>query len=418
MTLRRLLLLAFVLHFLACSAWAQSPAERAAKAGALLTVKNHRVLRLSGDDPRERGFAHGYLLAREIRDDCDAALQSLPNFGPQKFERNLAPWAQRNFVWDADATAELDGVFDGMQARLGADGLRSAALNRPLTRDDIVAINVLADYFGPACSGFAAWGKRTPDGEVLHARTLDFPLGPKAVADQIIVVSEAMRSRSKDRSKRQAWAAVGWPGLIGVYSGMNSAGLVICVHDGFNCKHGGREGDCIARSLLLRRMLESIDPADSDPAEAGAQMAAAYPAACGNLFQLTWPRAAAEKLSGTPSAVLEFDAADRNVSMRRETQSGVLVLTNHDRVRCPPIACARYTSIMEGLEMLARQGTPIGLMEARKLLMAAEQPVAAHSVYFYPDKLELHVALTRGNVMSPRVAPTAFTWKELFGKRK
>jgi hypothetical protein len=116
--------------------------------------------------------------------------------------------------------------------------------------------------------------------------------------------------------------------------------------------------------------------------------------------------------------VLEFDAADRNVSMRRETQSGVLVLTNHDRVRCPPIACARYTSIMEGLEMLARQGTPIGLMDARKLLMAAEQPVAAHSVYFYPDKLELHVALTRGNVMSPRVAPTAFTWKELFGKRK
>ena len=52
-------------------------------------------------------------------------------------------------------------------------------------------------------------------------------------------------------------------------------------------------------------------------------------------------------------------------------------------------------------------------MEARKLLMSAEQPVAAHSVYFFPDKLELQIALTKNNIMSPRVAPVEFSMKEL-----
>jgi hypothetical protein len=42
--------------------------------------------------------------------------------------------------------------------------------------------------------------------------------------------------------------------------------------------------------------------------------------------------------------------------------------------------------------------------------------VAAHSVYFLPDSLEFYVALTQRNVMSPRVAPTKFTFAELFAK--
>ncbi|MGD0092028.1 MAG: hypothetical protein ABSE73_19110, partial [Planctomycetota bacterium] len=294
----------------------------------------------------------------------------------------------------------------------GPDGLQSRTLKRALTRDDIVAINVLADYFGPACSGFAAWGPRTSGGAVLHGRTLDFPLGPNAIADQIIVASAGLPGRA-------AWVAINWPGLMTQYTGMNSHGLTVCIHDAYNGKSGGRSGEnFIARGLLARRMLETLDPALSDPAGQGAKLAAAQPAACGNLFHLTWPRAAAEKLGGTPSAVLEFDAADRNVDIRRMDHSGVLVLTNHCCVRAPPLECDRFKNMTSALATLEQNGTPIGLLEARKLLMAAELPLAAHSVYFFPDKLELHVALTRGNVMSPRVAPVGFTWEELFGKEK
>ena len=402
-----LLLPLFIIH----AAWAQSPAERAANAGQLLTLKNHRVLRLYGGEAKERGFAHGYLLAAEIRDDLDAALCSLPNFGAQRYERGLLPWAQRNFVWDSAAAAELEGLFEGLSEKLGPDGLRSRSLGRALGREDIVAINVLADYFGPACSGFAAWGKRSAGGEVIHARTLDFPIGPKVIADQIMVASAALPGRA-------AWVAIGWPGLIGQYTGMNSHGLTVCIHDAYNLKHGGSERDFMARGLLARRMLEAIDPHVSDPAEQGAKLAAAQPVACGDLFQLAWPRAAGEKLGGAPSAVLEFDPSDRKVDIRRGDPSGVLVLTNHFRVRTPPEKCSRFENMVDALETLQHSGTPIGLMEARKLLMAGEQPLAAHSVYFYPDKLELYVALTRGNVMSPRVAPVEFTWQELFAESK
>lgn len=394
-------------------AWAQTAAERAAQAGELFTLHNQRVLRLFGREIKEQGFAHGYLLAAEIRDDLDAALQSLPGFGAQKYERSLLPWSRNNFVWDAAAAAELDGLFEGLSQKLGPDGSAVRSLGRALTRDDLAALNVLADYFGPACSGFAAWGGRTAGGEVLHARTLDFPIGPQVIANQILVASAALPGRA-------AYVSLGWPGLLGSYTGMNGFGLIVCLHDGYNHKPGGSTKDFAPRGLLARRMLETIDPRASDCFAQGAKLAAAQPCACGNLFHLTCPRAAAEKFGITPSAVLEFDPADRTVDIRRMDQSGVLagvlVLTNYFRVRAPPPQCSRFESMTAALDQLAKSGTPIGLLEARKVLMAAEQPLAAHSVYFFPDKLELHVALTHGNVMSPHVAPAAFTWPELFGK--
>ena len=394
---------------------AEQNAERAAKAGELVTLKNHRVLRLKGADMFERGFAEGYLLAEDLRDDFDAALESLPTFGANKYEAMLLPWSKKNFDWDADARTEFDGIFSGMSAKLGKAGMASKTLGRALTRDDVVAINTIADYFGPACSGFAAWGKHTANGESIHGRTLDFPIGPKAVADQMLIVSDPLPARADGRPARKGWVAIGWPGLLVQYTGMNSEGLVVCLHDAYNFKRGGKEGGhFIARGLLLRRMLETIDPAASDAAEQGAKMAAEHGAACGNLFHMTWSKAAAEKTSTTPSAVLEFDTSDQKVTIRRMDESGELVVTNHFRVRTGAVACERFKNISNGLELLDKANKPIGLMEARKLLMSAEQPVAAHSVYFFPDRLEFEVSLTKNNVMSPRVAPVEFSMKELF----
>jgi hypothetical protein len=393
---------------------AETPAERAAKAGELVTVKKHRVLRLFGNDIKERGFAHGYLLAEDIRDDADSALNSLPNFSARQYESSLLPWAIEKFAWDKDAVVEMDGIFEGMQARLGKDGLESKILGRALKRDDLYAINTIADYFGPACSGFSAYGERTQNGEVVQGRTLDFPIGAKAVSDQILIAAEALPARGKDQPARKAWVAVGWPGLIGEYTGMNSDGLIVCLHDAYNRNRGGKEGGYVSRGVLLRRMIETVDPASSDAAKQTAQMAGEKPVACGNLFHITWPKAAAEKTSTTPSAVLEFDPLDRKVSVRRMDDSAFMVLTNHFRVRKDAVECDRFKNITSTADLFAQAGKKIGLIEARKLLMSAEQPVAAHSVYFYPDKLGMEVSLTRNNVMSPRVAPTGFTFKELF----
>jgi len=407
-------LLLTALLFSIVSARAQSVAERAAKAGELHTAKGHRVLRLFGRDIKERGFAQGYLLSEEIVEDLDSALKSLPFFGDKKYEERLLPWATDKFAWDADAVAEMDGIFEGMEAKAGSAGVVSKLLGRRMTRKDLNALNAIADYFGPACSGFAVWDKRSADGGVLHGRTLDFPIGARAIAGQVVVASEALPERGKDRPARKAWVGVGWPGLIAQYTGMNADGLVVCIHDGYNTKQGDPGEGYVARGVLLRRILESVDPVDGDPAAAAAKMAEERPVACGNLFHLSWPAAAAKKNAQTPSAVLEFDSSSRKVDIVRMDASGTLVLTNHFRIHNGAVACERFKNISGGLELLDKAGKSVGLVEARKLLMSAEQPVAAHTVYFQPDQAKLQIALTRENVMSPRVAPTAFTFKELF----
>ena len=404
------------------AARAESPAERAARSGSLTEMHGHRVLRLYGTDAGERGFAQGYLLAKELIAELESAIQSLPGVTVEQYNNQFIPWSKANFAWDADAKAEMDGLHAGMIARLGSEGMTSKIIGRVMTRDDVEGINALADYFGPACSAFSAWGERTVDGQVIHGRTLDFPIGSDAVAAQILIVNEALPDRGTDRPARKAFVAVGWPGMITQYTGMNADGLVACIHDGYNVRgktwHAQAKGGAgfLARGLLIRRILETVDPAAGDAATAASKMVAAYPTACGNLFHLSWPNAAT-KTGTKPSAVLEFDPTDKQAVIRRPEQPGYMVLTNHFCLLNNPTACERCAHITDGLQLLEKAKRSIGLPEARKLLKSAEQPVAAHSVYFLPDTLELHVALSKRNVMSPSVAPTKFTFEELFAKR-
>jgi hypothetical protein len=240
-------------------------------------------------------------------------------------------------------------------------------------------------------------------------------LGPKPVADQIILAVDPLPAQ-KGRSAKLAWIAVGWPGLAAQFSGMNEKGLVACIHDGYNTVKGGKEENFFARGILLRRMLEEIDPAAGDAAEAAAKLSSQRRSACGNLFHLTWPAAAAKQTQTLPSAVLEVETAEIGARIRRMDKTGSLVLTNHFCVRSAPVDCARFTSISNGMELLQKAGKALGITEARKLLLSAEQPVAAHSVYFLPDRLEIQVAITKGNLMSPRIAPTPFAFSELLKK--
>ncbi|HLX64418.1 MAG TPA: C45 family autoproteolytic acyltransferase/hydrolase [Planctomycetota bacterium] len=405
------------------TARAESPDERAARAATITTVNNQRVLRLRGESMGERGFAVGYLFANEMIAELETAIQSLPGVTVKLYNTDFLPWSKKNFAWDADAKEELDGLYAGMLARVGQDGMKSKVIGRVLTRDDLVGINTLADYFGPACSAFAAWGDRTADGKVIHGRTLDFPIGADDVALQVLIVADSLPARGPDHPARRAYMAIGWPGMITQYTGMNADGLVACIHDGYNVRGKAWHADpksnaagFIPRGLLLRRILESVDPNAGDPAEAAAKLVAAGPTACGNLFHLTWSSESAKKSNTKPSAVLEFDPTDRAPLIRRPDDPTSLVLTNHFCVLNKARECERFSHISDGLGKLAQANVKIGISEARKLLKSAEQPVAAHSAYFFPDSLEFYVALSRRNIMSPSVAPTKFSLKELFEK--
>ena len=176
------------------------------------------------------------------------------------------------------------------------------------------------------------------------------------------------------------------------------------------------KGECVARGVLLRRILETVDVNAGDPAQSAANIVRAAPSACGNLFHLSWPTSAAVASHTQPSAILEFDPLDKNPLIRRPEHPGFLILTNHFCVLNHEVKCDRFCAIDAGLNLLLKAHEKIALSEARKLLLSAEQPVGAHSVYFFPDTLELDIALTQQNVMSVRVTPTAFKWNDFFGK--
>ncbi|MCZ7648436.1 MAG: C45 family autoproteolytic acyltransferase/hydrolase [Planctomycetota bacterium] len=410
-----LLILAFAPY-----AHAEDAEARAKRGGELTELHGYPVLRLRGTDMRARGFAHGYYLADKVIACLDDALRSLPWFSAKRYEEQLRPWATKNFHWDADADDELAGLYDGMAARQGAEHLRSEVLGRALKPDDLHAINTIADWFGPACSGFTVWGKLSAEGEVLHGRNLDFPIGGRAVSDQIVLAVEALPARD-GRPARRAWIGVGWPGLVSLYSGMNADGLVICLHDANNVLRGGAEDGFVARGVLLRRMLEEVDPAAGDPASAAAKLAAERPTACGNLFHLSWPRAAAEKTGTTPSAVLEFDARDRDgqgggVAIRRMDASGRLVVTNHYCVRNTPESCERFGAISRAIDALSLGAQTIRVAEARRILIGGKLAAAAHTLVFEPDARRVHVSISRGNLLSPFAVGTAFRTDELLGR--
>jgi hypothetical protein len=387
------------------------PEARAARAGELREVKGLRVLRLFGPSLRERGFAHGFFLAPVFIESLDEALCTLPGLTPRVYEEQLLPWSKQHFA-DAGQDEELQGLYAGLLARLGREKLRSAQLGREVTLQDLGALNVLADFYGPGCSSFAAWGERTAGGAVVHGRNLDFPLAGKAIANQVLFVAAPL-----PEFKRKGWAAVGWPGLTGCYSGINEDGLVVCLHDALNARRRTGTEQLTPRAKLLRRLLEELDPAAGDAAEAAARKVGEVRVAGGNLFHLSWPRAAAEQTRTRPSAVLEFDGASTpgrdGVRVVRPDDSQALVLTNYFRLPAVSPDCPRFARIAKGLETLREEGAKISYPEARRILLGGEMPLAAHTVVFFPDTLTFHVALTRGNVLSPRVAGVEFRLRGL-----
>ena len=126
---------------------------------------------------RQRGFQHGYLLAREIAEGLRVTRASWERQSGMEW-----PWlvarAVAMFVTNIDAEnlSELDGI---------AEGARAAGVN--ISRNDVIAYNgiiELSDYWWPtelrkmkdapvtptvrqSCSSFIATGSHTKDGNVV-----------------------------------------------------------------------------------------------------------------------------------------------------------------------------------------------------------------------------------------------------------
>jgi len=78
--------------------------------------------------------------------------------------------------------------------------------------------------FVVGCSSFSAWGNKTDDSSLILARNFDFYVGDDFAKNKIILFCKP--------DSGIKFMSVTWPGMIGVVSGMNDAGLAVTINAG------------------------------------------------------------------------------------------------------------------------------------------------------------------------------------------
>ena len=235
------------------------------------------------------------------------------------------------------------------------------------SREDVLLLATFLDVYRlVGCSTLVAVPPAAA-GEPFLARNLDFPTLGVAHRYSMVVVYHPEGFRS--------FLSVTWPGLPGVVSGMNQAGLVLVMSE---VSDGEQSLDGIPYQLLYRRVLEECDTVEQ--AEELVRRAARTMA--NNVVLLD---------GGGHAAVLEVT---RHAVIRRGLQKGVLCATNHFRGRGEGGGvwpCRRY-------DILSRESTRLhgrlGVGQAAELLgMVHQGPLTMQSMIFEPGSMRVHLAL-------------------------
>lgn len=297
------------------------------------------------------GEGHGRLLGRQIH-----ALR----------HDYLEPFLGERYRGFRRAAAEF---LPFMPDRYRAE-LEALARGARLREDEVVLANTFLDLSRAArCSAVIVTGEATAEGRALLARNLDFPhLG---VAHKATII-KVCHSHSPDR---HGYVAVGWPGMVGVLSGMNDAGLCIATLVSESQK-GVKTG--IPHPMMYRRILEEC----TTPQEA-LHLVRTCPRTCANNLAVAAP-------SGAP-LVIEFTADQ--VAVRRP-QRGVLVAANSFR---SPDLMPRPTPFSERYGLLerlaARSHGRIAVADLERMLRAVQMPEQTlQSIIFEPARRRLYLA--------------------------
>jgi hypothetical protein len=263
-------------------------------------------------------------------------------------------------------------VGSGMLAQFPADyrkELDAAIKAAGLERDLLVAGNTMFDIkkIG-GCSTLVINPERSATGAPLFGRNLDFPTLGFLHEYSLVLVC---RPKGK-----HAFASVGFPGLLGVLSGMNDAGLAVATLEVNSSRDASPSFDPkgVPYALCFRRILEEC----TTVAEAAKLLRSMKRTTMMNL-------AVCDKKGG---AVLEM--TPRTVVVRRP-EKGICPCTNHFRSKelATSRRCARYAALDTVREM-----DKVGLAAVAKKLDAANQgSLTLQTMVFEPAALRLHLAL-------------------------
>lgn len=218
------------------------------------------------------------------------------------------------------------------------------------------------------CSTQVVGKHRSKTGGILFGRNFDFP--PRGVLDKFGIVT-IYRPKGK-----HAFVSIGFPGLIGVISGMNDAGLAVATLDVYGAKDGSPMFDITGKPMMFtyRRILEEC----TTVAEAEKLLR--------KTKHTTWMNLTV--CDKNTSRV--FELTTKNVVARKPID-GLLTCTNHFRSDelCTSKECRRFRALLK-----SNRQAKLGIDDLAKSMHSANQGTwTIQTMIFEPDTLKLHVSL-------------------------
>jgi hypothetical protein len=394
--------------------FAFSEEDAPAITGRFYTKDGVKVLELWGT-PRERGFAHGYLLAGEIVSGAESGFQFVEKFNPGTVKHKVLPLAGSGFSFSEAETEELAGILEGMKARLPAEKLVVPALGRALTLVDLKALNTFGDWYALGCSSAAVWGGKTEDGTAAVVRNFDFMGLPIVQKHQMLVVL----APGPDEQECRGFIGITHPGSVGAITALSEEGVFAAIHDVMVRPQPKdfMQGN-VPRLLAIRRIVREI-PAKG-AVEVAAQRCKVWNTLFGNNFMVATPLPG----DGLPAGVIEYDTREETdggavlrgpATTEQGTAREFVVCSNHHRLRARG-QCDRYQDLETGAREAAEARTVPMLfaLAARSAVPRDGSPVleggfgTQHEVVALTGKKLLYVRVVEVGRSIAEVEPVEF----------
>lgn len=264
--------------------------------------------------PTQMGVAHGLLLGPEIR--------LLIRQVDRHVFRRVDPIRRPGLRIVARTLAFILGhhIPEGLKEEIRGISLGSDTSYADLllmnTLDDVLNIlrRLVPETSSMACSSFAIFGDRTRDGELLHGRNLDYHFGRTPLDDNGAVARLLLRNTvlfAYHPADRTAFISISWPGLVGVTTAMNEAGLCL---GNLTSYVRGTTPNGVPTAILYRTIVEQTTTLRN----VGQLLRGARSTIGNNLIVSSGPENRAALFEITKDSVIEVAPED-----------GVLVATNH-----------------------------------------------------------------------------------------
>lgn len=381
--------------------------------GALKWMQGIPVLQLWGT-AQERGFAHGYLVGRQIIDFLEYYIIEDSWKSAKHYQDTFVPFLEGHLNCPSEFLSECDAVIKGMQ-KSGMD-MRVEALGRDFNRTDLLAINAYIEKRAafPAestssCTQFAFWGSqrkdKDPNGGLIAARNMDGECDLRKVT----VSHFLLYAVDPSEPGRKRWISTMWPGFVGTISGINEEGL-------YSMENAGASGpgpapDGVVPCSWIQRIILEKQGRDASP-ESILKMMKPFTCSTGGITAagsiILW----AVPYKGQKSPAFVYEGGRTGFAIRMPTDlrpvspTNIMASNHHlvygfDPLRPQeslggPVSFSsrwRYETGMQTLEAWSRQGKSMGRDDAIRLLQQVAHGSTEYSVIFLANERRILIAV-------------------------